>query len=91
MLTNPFSQTDRRRERARAAWRVAGGSAGSALAGALQAARSLKPGQRCVVILADSIRNYMTKFLRYGGMQHDITIAGTGPPHRIHPLQRRRE
>ena len=32
--------------------------------GVLKAAKVLKPGQRCVVILADSIRNYMTKFLR---------------------------
>jgi hypothetical protein len=46
-----------------------GGSAGAALAGVLQAARSLKPGQRCVVILADSIRNYMTKFLRYAAQR----------------------
>ncbi|KAJ1992213.1 cystathionine beta-synthase [Dimargaris cristalligena] len=42
---------------------LSGGSSGSALAGALQAARQLKKGQRCVVILPDSVRNYMTKFL----------------------------
>lgn len=30
---------------------------------ALRAAKSLKPGQRCVVLLPDSVRNYMTKFL----------------------------
>ena len=41
-----------------------GGSSGAAMAGVLQAAKSLKPGQRCVVIFPDSIRNYMTKFLR---------------------------
>jgi len=29
----------------------------------LRAAKELKSGQKCVVILPDSIRNYMTKFL----------------------------
>jgi cystathionine beta-synthase len=33
------------------------------MAAALQAAKSLKAGQRCVVLLADSIRNYMSKHL----------------------------
>jgi cystathionine beta-synthase len=42
---------------------LCGGSSGSAMQAALQAARSLKKGQRCVVILPDSVRNYMTKFL----------------------------
>lgn len=42
---------------------LAGGSSGSAVWGALQAAKQLKKGDRCVVILPDSIRNYMTKFL----------------------------
>ena len=37
----------------------AGGSSGSALATALKAAKDLKPGQRCVVVLPDSIRNYL--------------------------------
>lgn len=40
-----------------------GGSSGSAMAGAIEAARSLKEGQKCVVLLPDSIRNYMTKFI----------------------------
>lgn len=30
---------------------------------AVQAAKKLKKGQRCVVLLPDSVRNYMTKFL----------------------------
>jgi cystathionine beta-synthase len=30
---------------------------------ALEAAKTLKAGQRCVVLLADGVRNYMTKFL----------------------------
>ncbi|XP_051869824.1 cystathionine beta-synthase b isoform X2 [Pristis pectinata] len=42
---------------------LCGGSSGSAVCAAVQAARSLKQGQRCVVILPDSIRNYMSKFL----------------------------
>jgi len=42
---------------------LCGGSSGSALSGALKWAKELlKPGQRCVVILPDSIRNYLTKF-----------------------------
>lgn len=42
---------------------LCGGSAGAAMSAALKAAKSLKAGQRCVVLLADSIRNYMTKHL----------------------------
>lgn len=42
---------------------LCGGSAGSAMVAALRAAKSLKRGQRCVVLLADSVRNYMSKFL----------------------------
>uniref|UniRef100_H3ADZ1 Cystathionine beta-synthase n=1 Tax=Latimeria chalumnae TaxID=7897 RepID=H3ADZ1_LATCH len=40
-----------------------GGSSGSAMSVALKAAQELQEGQRCVVILPDSIRNYMSKFL----------------------------
>lgn len=39
-----------------------GGSSGSAIWAALQAAKDLKAGQKCVVVLPDSIRNYLTKF-----------------------------
>lgn len=42
---------------------LCGGSSGSAVSAAVQFAKGLKKGQRCVVILPDSIRNYMTKFL----------------------------
>jgi len=42
---------------------LVGGSSGSALFGALKAAKNLKKGQRCVVLFADGVRNYMTKFL----------------------------
>lgn len=40
-----------------------GGSCGAALWGALQAAKSLDKGQKCLVILPDSIRNYLTKYV----------------------------
>lgn len=36
-----------------------GGSSGTAMAAAVKMAKKLKEGQRCVVILPDSIRNYM--------------------------------
>uniref|UniRef100_A0A8C9ZW68 Cystathionine beta-synthase n=1 Tax=Sander lucioperca TaxID=283035 RepID=A0A8C9ZW68_SANLU len=42
---------------------LCGGSSGSAMAAAVKMARQLEAGQRCVVILADSVRNYMSKFL----------------------------
>lgn len=43
---------------------LCGGSSGAAMFCALKAARSLKKGQRCVVLLPDNIRNYMTKFVQ---------------------------
>ena len=42
---------------------LCGGSCGAAVVAAVEAAKVLKAGQRCVVLLADSVRNYMTKFL----------------------------
>ncbi|KAI3655919.1 hypothetical protein MP638_002868 [Amoeboaphelidium occidentale] len=42
---------------------LCGGSSGSAMWAAIEAAKSLKPGQKCVVLFADSVRNYMSKFL----------------------------
>eukprot|EP01126_Amoeba_proteus_P034778 TRINITY_DN347_c0_g1_i1.p1 TRINITY_DN347_c0_g1~~TRINITY_DN347_c0_g1_i1.p1 ORF type:complete len:446 (-),score=117.81 TRINITY_DN347_c0_g1_i1:41-1378(-) len=42
---------------------LCGGSSGSAMVAALQAAEGLTEGQRCVVLLPDSVRNYMSKFL----------------------------
>lgn len=41
---------------------LVGGSSGAAMWGALQAAKHLKAGQKCLVILPDSIRNYLSKF-----------------------------
>jgi cystathionine beta-synthase/cysteine synthase A len=42
---------------------LVGGSSGAAVWGALQAAKELKAGQKCLVILPDSIRNYMSKYV----------------------------
>jgi len=42
---------------------LCGGSSGASMAIAMKAAKKLKKGQKCVVILADSVRNYITKFL----------------------------
>ncbi|XP_057192693.1 cystathionine beta-synthase b isoform X1 [Triplophysa rosa] len=42
---------------------LCGGSSGTAMSAAVHLAKELKEGQRCVVILPDSIRNYMSKFL----------------------------
>lgn len=38
---------------------ILGGSSGAAMSAAVHVAKELKGGQRCVVILPDSIRNYM--------------------------------
>jgi len=48
---------------------LCGGSSGTAMVGALKAAKMLKKGQRAVVLLPDSVRNYMTKFLNDGWMK----------------------
>lgn len=42
---------------------LCGGSSGTAVWAAMEAAKELGPGQRCVVILPDGTRNYMSKFL----------------------------
>lgn len=42
---------------------LVGGSSGSALYAALEIAKECKGGERIVVILADSVRNYLSKFL----------------------------
>ena len=41
---------------------LCGGSCGSAMSATLQAANKLNKNQKCLVILPDGIRNYMTKF-----------------------------
>ena len=42
---------------------LCGGSCGSAMWAAVQMARKVGPGKKFVVILPDSVRNYMTKFM----------------------------
>lgn len=43
---------------------LCGGSSGATIHAAIQEAKKLKKGQKCVAVLADSIRNYMTKHLK---------------------------
>ncbi|OLY80087.1 Cystathionine beta-synthase [Smittium mucronatum] len=62
---------------------LCGGSSGSAVCAAIEAARVLEPGQRCVVILPDGARNYMTKFLNdqwmiSNGFLEDIVTPKSG-------------
>ncbi|MBC8402978.1 MAG: pyridoxal-phosphate dependent enzyme [Candidatus Marinimicrobia bacterium] len=42
---------------------LVGGSSGAVVWGALRAAKNLKKGQRCIAILPDNIRNYLSKFV----------------------------
>ncbi|MFH4973436.1 hypothetical protein AB6A40_000145 [Gnathostoma spinigerum] len=42
---------------------LCGGSSGMNAAAAMQAAKNLNENQKCVVVLPDGVRNYMTKFL----------------------------
>ncbi|MAZ39302.1 MAG: cystathionine beta-lyase [Legionellales bacterium] len=52
---------------------LVGGSSGGAVWAALQVAKNLQAGQKCLVILPDSIRNYMSKFPDDAWMQaHDL-------------------
>ena len=53
---------------------LVGGSCGAAMWGALQAAKQLTEGQKCLVILPDSIRNYMSKFASDEWMQEQEMI-----------------
>tara|TARA_B100000579_G_C22840236_1_gene861028 strand:- start:1395 stop:2345 length:951 start_codon:yes stop_codon:yes gene_type:complete len=50
-----------------------GGSSGGAVWAALQCAQTLNIGQKCLVLLPDSIRNYLSKFVNDGWMEkHDL-------------------
>ena len=42
---------------------LVGGSSGGAVWAALQVADTLQSGENCLIILPDSIRNYLTKFI----------------------------
>ncbi|GJQ78347.1 Cbs [Trypoxylus dichotomus] len=48
---------------------LCGGSAGANVAAAIKLAAKMKSGQRCVVILPDSIRNYLSKFVSDAWME----------------------
>ena len=50
---------------------LCGGSCGATMVAALKAASKLKDGQNCLVILADGIRNYMTKFPNNSWMEEN--------------------
>ncbi|OQR74793.1 cystathionine beta-synthase-like [Tropilaelaps mercedesae] len=73
---------------------LCGGSSGSAIAAAIKAARILQKGQRCVVILPDGVRNYMTKFLSDEWMmqrnfkQRESSLSATKPKWFDEPLSK---
>ena len=48
---------------------LVGGSSGSVITALLKIAPRLKKGQNCVAVLADGIRNYMSKFLNEKWME----------------------
>jgi len=54
---------------------LCGGSSGTAMWAALQVAKELGPGKRCVVVLPDSVRNYMSKFLSLDWMKMNDFIG----------------
>jgi len=60
--TNDIDSFRTARELIREEGLLVGGSSGAAMWAALQAAKTLEKGQKCLVILPDSIRNYMSKF-----------------------------
>ncbi len=54
---------------------LCGGSCGSAMQAALQEAAHLKAGQNCVVVLPDSIRNYLSKHIDNSWMtEHNFEL-----------------
>jgi len=55
---------------------LVGGSSGAAVWAALQICRDLGPGKRVVVILPDSIRNYLTKFADDRWMRQQGFVKG---------------
>jgi cystathionine beta-synthase len=73
---------------------LCGGSSGAAVWAAMRVARQMKPGQRVVTILPDSVRNYMTKFLddawmrQHGFSQSDWEMGTIGDLVRALPRRR---
>lgn len=61
---------------------LVGGSAGSTMAAAVKVAKTMKKGERLVVLFADSVRNYMTKFLNDNWMvENGFMEARVDPAH----------
>ncbi|RDI46550.1 pyridoxal-phosphate dependent enzyme [Aquicella lusitana] len=60
-----------------------GGSSGTAVWAALQAAKQLKKGQKCLVLLPDSIRNYLSKFVDDHWMQEHGLLAENEKQERV--------
>uniref|UniRef100_A0A3B3I792 Cystathionine beta-synthase n=1 Tax=Oryzias latipes TaxID=8090 RepID=A0A3B3I792_ORYLA len=54
---------------------LCGGSSGTAMAAAVAVAKELKEGQRCVVILPDSIRNYMSLIRGFDGEEALVRVT----------------
>jgi len=50
---------------------LVGGSSGAATWAALEVCRGMRPGARVVVVLQDSVRNYLTKFVDDGWMRRN--------------------
>ncbi len=73
---------------------LVGGSSGSAVWAAMEVARDMKPGSRLVVILPDSIRNYLTKFVsdawmrQHGFLRADWELGTIGDLMRMMPRQK---
>lgn len=55
---------------------LCGGSSGAAMDAALKEAKKLPAGANCVVILPDSIRNYLTKFVDQKWMDSNRFVSG---------------
>jgi len=68
---------------------LVGGSSGAAVWAAMQVCRELGPGKRVVVILPDSIRNYLTKFVddrwmrQHGFLKADWELGTIGDVMRL--------
>eukprot|EP01003_Olkasia_polycarbonata_P003562 NODE_227_length_1161_cov_130.781475_g161_i1.p1 GENE.NODE_227_length_1161_cov_130.781475_g161_i1~~NODE_227_length_1161_cov_130.781475_g161_i1.p1 ORF type:complete len:198 (-),score=69.01 NODE_227_length_1161_cov_130.781475_g161_i1:568-1128(-) len=80
VVTNDKESFEQARALIRREGLLCGGSSGSAMVGVLKAAAQLKKGQRCVVILPDSVRNYLTKFIDDDWMKEQGLMEGTPTP-----------
>ena len=50
---------------------LCGGSSGSALYAALEKAKDLQTGQKCLILLPDGVRNYLSKFISDEWMKNE--------------------